>query len=334
MALTDEARQSLERIQHFDPESLSRHRDLGETFNFSAAVASAGRIVRLWTQLSPETLGDFPDNHLTVIRDHANAEYNRFKQILDFDPATEQQPSQKRDQLIQQVQGAYNGTFNQIFPYISYGASKSLDFRRMETEARAAIQAVEDNATAVTKELSKSKEDAQSILEDVRRVATEQGVTQQAIYFKDEADSHETQAKEWRKQTITLAWVLGAYAIVSLWFHQIPGLDPETPMRAVQLTTSKILIFGVIAYMLFLATKNFLSHRHNAVVNRHRQNALMTFKALADAAEGDEAKDIVLAHAAACIFAPQETGYSKSGSGQSTKSIIELIPKAFGKADG
>ena len=50
----------------------------------------------------------------------------------------------------------------------------------------------------------------------------------------------------------------------------------------------------------------------------------MTFKALADAAGEDNSKDIVLNHAASCIFSPQETGYTKSTGGTSieTKSFI------------
>ena len=48
--------------------------------------------------------------------------------------------------------------------------------------------------------------------------------------------------------------------------------------------------------------------------NRHRQNALLTYRALVAAAGEHETEDIVLAHAAVCIFAPQETGYSGSKS--------------------
>jgi hypothetical protein len=73
--------------------------------------------------------------------------------------------------------------------------------------------------------------------------------------------------------------------------------------------------------------KNFLSHKHNSIVNKHRQNALMTYSALADAASSEEAKDIVLNHAASCIFSPQETGYIKNESAGNNKSIVELLPK-------
>lgn len=109
--------------------------------------------------------------------------------------------------------------------------------------------------------------------------------------------------------------------------HKIPWLKPEDTFQNIQLITSKGLLFAVIAYMLFLSARNFLSHKHNSIVNKHRQNALMTYSALADAAASEEAKDIVLNHAASCIFSPQETGYIKNEGSGNNKSIVELLPK-------
>lgn len=334
MAKPEETKESLLRIQQFQAQSLARKEDLGR-LSFEAVVEPAQRVIRLYGQLSPSVLEDIPENHLEAIKKQADGDFNRFQQILNFDLTKDPSPAQTRDNLVQQVREAYNGTFNNIYPFISYGVSKSVDFRRMETEARAMIQSVQDHAALIAKELEKAKTDAEAVLADVRKAAAEQGVTQQAIYFKDEADSHEARAEEWRLKTVKLAAFLGVFAFASLWLHTIPGLDPATPMRAAQIATSKILIFVVISYMLLLAAKNFLAHRHNAIVNRHRQNALMTFKAIADAAKSGEAKDIVLSHAAACIFAPQETGYSKVSSSLSlNKSIIELLPKSSLKSGG
>ena len=53
------------------------------------------------------------------------------------------------------------------------------------------------------------------------------------------------------------------------------------------LIADKILFFAILSYMLSLSARNFMSHKHNAVVNRHRHKALKTFKALADAASND-----------------------------------------------
>ncbi len=205
----------------------------------------------------------------------------------------------------------------------------------MENEARAMLQNVKDEASEITEQLSEHQEQAQGVLADVRRVAAEQGVSQQAIYFKDEAEAHEELAETWRSRTTKLAWGLGGYALLSIFFHKWSWLQPEDTIQSIQLVTSKILIFGVISYMLFLSAKNFLSHKHSAIINKHRQNALMTYTAITDSAATEESKDVVLNHASACIFSPQDTGFIKSQSQQSstTRSVVELLPKTTMKLD-
>lgn len=332
-SLLDTARTSLLRMQDFNPEELVRGDVLG-VMNFEEAVTPAKRLIRLYKQLAASTLEDFPDGPLEQIRSYADADYNRLSQILAFDLQKDPSPAATRTTLNQQIKDCYAGTFTTLFPLISYGITKVVDYGRLETEGRALIQGVVDHGKEVTDDLNKAKQQAEKILEDVRKAAAEQGVTQQARYFKEEADDHSKQADKWRNTTVGLAIGLGCATIASLWLHHIPGLELDTPLRAVQITTSKVLIFVTIAYMLILAARNYLAHTHNAVVNRHRQNALMTFKALTDATKGDGAKDIVLSYAASCIFAPQETAYTKTGgSAGLAKSFIELLPHTSGKSE-
>ncbi len=95
-----------------------------------------------------------------------------------------------------------------------------------------------------------------------------------------------------------------------------------------------VLIFAVLGFLLVLAAKNYSTYKHNSVVNKHRQNALLTYRALVEAATGDGTENIVLAHAAACIFSPQETGFSRvrSDGASSSKSVLELFTKSAAKS--
>ena len=126
---------------------------------------------------------------------------------------------------------------------------------------------------------------------------------------------------------------LGAFALLSVFAHKWTVLAPGNVYDTAQLAISKVLIFAVIGFMLVLAARIFLACKHNAIVNRHRYNALLMFKALADAAGSEERRDIVLTYAASCIFAPQETGYSKTGDTTAiVPGAIQSIPK-FGGAE-
>ncbi|HEC13756.1 MAG TPA: hypothetical protein ENI80_11025 [Acidiferrobacteraceae bacterium] len=326
--LLENARQSLVRMQEFDVSKLPREAELGKSYSFSDAVTSARRLVDLFRRLSPEALDDFGKIQLDGLKQQADACFNLFDAVLQFD-AKQANAHETKQKLIQQIEGAYQGAFNELLPLVGYSLHKSADFQRLDSEARATLQKIKDDAEEITKNLEQQKSDAESALEAIRKVAAEQGVTQQAIYFKDEADQNEIDAETWRKRTINIAWGLGGYAVLSIFIHKIPFLSPLNSYETVQMAVSKILIFSVISFILYLSSRNFLSHKHNAVVNRHRQNALMTYKTLVEAAgEKQQSSDAVLMHAAACIYAPQSTGYISGNSDvQGARSVIELLSK-------
>lgn len=324
-----EAGDALRRVQDFDLESLVRESELGNKFAMREAVAPARHVVDLFRLIRPSQVEFFPARQRDMIRDQANAFFKLLEKVKGFDIETaDPNPTEAKNNLISQLDGQFQPIFDQLFPLISFANIRSLDFSQLEREARAATQAAKDSVDSAVKEIETSKTSVDTILSEVRASAAEQGVTKQAIHFKNEADGHAQEARNWRQYTIYTAIGLAAYSVVSLFAHNIPGLDPDTPYRAIQIGVSKILIFAVIAYMLFLCARNFLSHKHNEIVNRHRQNALATFTALAEATSDAASSDIVLSHAAACIFAPQETGYTRHDATHGeTVPTVQLVPR-------
>jgi len=325
-AARKQCQESLKRIHDFDIKSLVREEELGRDFNFNEVLPDASRLMVLYAQISPTVLEDLPNGFLNTLKTTADADFNRFANILKF-VTRQDNPHAVRNNLIQQVSVAYEGTFNSLHPIISYSTSKSADFKRLENESRARIQAIEDKANEVTKQLEEDRKVSTQILEDIRKMAVEQGVTQQAIYFGNQATEHEKDAVVWASKTLKMSYLLGGYAVLTLFLHKISFLKPENAYQTVQFAVSKILIFAVLSYMLYLATKNYLAQKHNAVINKHRQNALMTYKAIADAAKDAANREVILTHASACIFSPQPTGFSSAQipEGPVAKSAIELL---------
>lgn len=324
----EEAKASLSRMQGFNVDTLPRTDDLGSRLNFNEAVEPARQLIDLYKRLSVTALQDFPDNVLHVIRDSANNHYNIFSQILEFDPS-QKDPNSMRTNLIKQVIDSYHPAFQSLHPYISYSLHRSADFQRLDSEARATLQAIEDKSNKLAESIAQHERDAKVALDEIRRVAAEEGVTKQASHFFAEYQHHVNEADKWQRYAVNLAIGLGAFAVISLFLHKISFLKPESTYDAVQLSISKILIFSVIAYMLFLSARNFLSHKHNAIVNKHRQNALMTHSALVEASGVEGVRDAVLLQAASCIFSPQATGYTSSSENESSgqKSIVEILSK-------
>lgn len=330
--LHEEAKDSLERIQKFDAATLAREAELGSRLNFEEGIRPAQLLIDLYKQLSVTALQDFPDNVLTVVRDHANNHFNLFSQALEFDPE-QQDPKGARAGILSNIAKAYQPAFQALHPYIAYSLHRSADFQRLDADARATLQSIEDKASKISKVLGQHEKDAQVVLNEIRRVAAEEGVTKQAAHFNAEYEHHKSEANKWQTYSVWLSVGLGLFATLSLFIHKIPFLKPETTYDAVQLSISKFLIFFVMAYMLFLSTKNFLNHKHNAIVNKHRQNALMTHTALVEASGSEGVRDAVLLQAASCIFSPQSTGYASSDSDiSSQKSVVEILSKPVAQA--
>lgn len=319
---------SLRRMQEFDADSLAREEELGKAYNFRGAVQPAKELIQLYQRMSVLALDDFPPEQLNIVQAAANRDYAAFERILKLD-TTQGIASSTRESYIEAIRQAYAPTFRELSPLISYSLHRSADFQQLNRDALAALQRIRDMGEEFRTEFAETKKEAQETLDKVREAAAEQGVTQQSIHFRDAAKEHGDEAKHWQKQTMGWAIALGAYAIVSLFLHKLPFLAPATAYDTVQLSISKVLIFTVISYMLYMSARNFVAHRHNAIVNKHRQNALMTYEAIAAAAKNQPNQDVILTHASACIFSPQPTGYSGNGAHDSggPKSIVEVFAR-------
>lgn len=331
-----EAEESLLRMQQFDVYTLPREKELGSEVNFLDAVEPAKRLVDLYKRLSVTALDDLSQPGLQQVKDRANADYAILKQALDFKLASQSNPQGTRDSIIQQLVASYDPTFQTLHPYIAYSLHRSADFQRLDADARATMQSISDRAEKIESQLQEHEKEAQRVLSEIRSVAAEEGVTQQSTHFRAEADRHEKEAETWRTRTTKLAVALGVYAALSVFIHKVPFLAPTSNYETFQLAISKVLVFSVLAYMLFLSARNFLNHKHNAIVNRHRQNALMTHRALIEAASDHGIREAIMVQAAGCIFSPQSTGYTggaSTGESPSPKSVVELLSRAGGKSE-
>lgn len=335
MAQLEDTKSAFERMQQFDVSKLPRTGELGQELSFAEAVEPAKKLIGLYSRVSLTALDDFPEAELKALETHANADFSHLNNILEFKIQGTANPDQVRDSYVKAIVDRYAPGFQKLKDVISYSACRTTDFKLIEHEARGVFQKIEDQSKGITKQLETSKEQAEGILDEIRKVAAEQGVSQQAIYFKEEHETHNNEADKWFKYTIYMAIILGAVAITFVFASKWDWLAPKDKYEALQLTTSKIFIYATLSYLLYMAGKNFLSHKHNAVLNKHRQNALMTFKAMSDAGKTQECKEIILAQAAYCMFSPQETGYIKVVSGESSmKTFIDSIPKTTVKIDG
>ncbi len=330
--IINEAKAALERIQQFDAKQLSREQALGNQMNFNEAIGPAQKIVDLYKRIPLLMLDDLMNTQLQQIKSFADSDFNLFDQINTFSLTTAN-PGEQRQSIINSIVNRRDTLFQSLWQFIAYGVARQVDQSVLESEARATIQGIKDQAEKINRELVENKKESDAALTAIRAIAAEQGVSQQSIYFKTEAETNEKNAETWLRNVVIFSGILSAMAVFSFFAHRIEFIAPKGNIELIQFMSSKILIFAVLGYLLVLSVRNYSSYMHNAVVNKHRQNALLTYRAIAEAAGETGTEDIVLAHAAACIFAPQETAFSaeKNEKGAGSKSILELVAKAAPK---
>ena len=168
------------------------------------------------------------------------------------------------------------------------------------------------------------KNEYQEALSMTRASLAKEGVGENATYFSEVAETHQKASWKWLFGVFTLGLLLVVSALLApliskiTWFHEIADI---------QLVITKLTIFTVIATFMVVAIRNYSTQRHNELVNRHSEKALLTFERLAKAAPDEETKGIILTHASACIFSPQPTGLVRNEGQTQLPPATEFVRK-------
>lgn len=323
----EDLRAELDQLNAIEAASLDRVDELGQALNFQEGQPYFQRALQLFRDLGAANLDALPWQNLQSLAEAAGEANACFSQIQNFSVADHHQnPAQSRENLIEQIRENYHGWFNEVAPIIAYSTHKGTDFERLEREAREKASIIEQISTKQQERMKNLVAEAQRVVEQVRDVAQEVGVAKHAIHFKSEAERHETDAGKWLK---AVKWLAGATALFSLAnilaFFKLRPVDLTTA-ETIQLAIAKVILFSLLFSALVWVGRVYRSHRHNFVVNKHRQNALASFETFAQAAQDEQTKSAVLLQATNCIFAPQSSGYSDSSTeAPSSPSVVEII---------
>ncbi|WP_419858611.1 hypothetical protein [Candidatus Palauibacter irciniicola] len=319
-----EASKALRVAQAFNVKDLQRP-DLGDELNFKMMERTNRLIVGLLRSVEIEKLIDLPREHVSRITQYSNSANDLFTNIKDFSALGGGDTAERRNQLLSHGDSLYNQMANDFVPIVQL-----LDHLYPQSKSRSSLQREMQKELAGMKALH--AEGVKSVTA-IKALAGEGGTVSTGKEFETAASRHLTTAGKWRNGTIAavsllLAYVLSLLIWPNLW-HDALGTDqyPESIQRGL----SKFLVFVTLSYGVYMCVRNFFAHQHNAIVNQHRHNALRTHQALAEAAHDTGNKDTILTHAAACIFAPQPTGYTKDSSeglALPSNSIIGLVKTA------
>ena len=311
----------IEQLLKINPNDYVRADELGKALSFEACIPLFERIMKLLKDFYECDLEDIPYDFLNSVKSPLNEIQRSFEQIRTFNVTSGSNPANEQQGFINSLKNAYESCFRTMTPLISYSASRKTNSEIL-SQAGAILSDLKRIQSQTAEAKSKILDDANETIGKVRQIALEVGVSQHAVHFKNEADDHIRVSRHWLIATIGVAILTACWGIGS--FFITPSTEPTI---AIQYILSKIIILSALYYGLVWSARNYNAHRHNYVVNRHRQNALTTFETFAKAAAQDfDTKNAVLLQTTQAIFSNQPTGYIiKDNESESPNKIIEIL---------
>lgn len=314
------------KILNYDIETdLIKKQKLGEDLHFEELKPQFEKIMDRILQVSNSDLTQIPFSILQKLSNTTNETVRILENIKRFQ-ATTDNPLNQRGYHINQVNNLIDNIIESTFLVVIYN---SLSKSTTDVEKNELFQIINETKIASDSALKYFKEstnELQVTLESVKRAAAEVGVAQHSAIFNKEAQEHKDEAEKWMKWTVGM---LITTAIGGLIFVFLTPDSKSTTGHIVQFTVTKIVVLAVLFYALAICIKNYRAHKHNAILNKHRQNALQTFETFIKAATDEQTKNAVLLQTTQSIFANQHTGYSSEGNDSDMSSkVIEIIKTA------
>ena len=323
--LIDEVTRKLSYIIDFDPDSIGRRSALGDA-NFEESIPKARQIKDLFERISVRSLNSLSDSMLTTISNNASAFTDLIGRFHSYNPTTSS--PNDRSQLIQEILQRTEEFQNNLSATVSFSISSSINIDDIRKSIEELVSSYQSSFEIRSQEIDSMSQKSKDILERVQSAAADQGISRESKHFSDLSEEYNRESEKWFSRSIKLGIFAIFLATVSLFSHRIPWFAANNVSEAIQIISGKVIMISIIGYALITCVRNFIANRHNAVVNRHKQNALMTYRSFLDASPSPEMVSIVLNHASSSIFSPQDTGFVKGEELPGGKSIMEWITRS------
>jgi len=325
-----EAKKLLEELAGQKATALARTEELSRDINFSEAVPFFEEmldIVKQLNQRSIDRLGFAQINQVVATCTNLN---NLIKKVKEF-TLNQNTPADVCTAIIQEVKNAYDTIMEPLTVPLAFTATQATDYAKIEREAKGYHATMREEADIFKKMLESYKVDAEKALQAVKAQAAEAGVATNAQIFLTDSSNHALTAKNWLTATI---WSSAITLVVAIVFVIISfKYQPPTTASAIQYVVSKLILLSTLSFGIFWCARNYKSSKHNETLNKHRANALMTFRAFVEGSSDQQIKEAILLQAAQAAFVNRPTGYEdQEKESQAINPVVEILGKSVVKS--
>jgi len=325
-----EAKKLLDELAEIKASSLARTEELSRDINFSEAVPSFEEMLDIVKQLNQRSIDRLALNQVNQIISGCTNLNNLITKVKNFD-LNQNTPADVCKAIVQEVKNGYDAIMEPLTVPLAFTATQATDYAKIEREAKGYHATMQEEADAFKKMLGTYKVDAEKALQAVKDQAAEAGVATNAQIFLNDSESHGKTAKKWLTATIwtSIITLLVAISFVIISFKY----KPENTAAAIQYVVSKLILLSTLSFGIFWCARNFKSSKHNETLNKHRANALMTFRAFVEGSGDPQVKEAILLQAAQAAFVNRPTGYeSQEKESQAINPVVEILGKTVAKS--
>jgi len=331
-AIITQAKTLIEELAAIKATSLARTEDLSRDINFSDAVPHFEDMLEIIKQLKERDINRLGHAQLNQIVT-ACTQLKGFVDKVNSFTLNQNTPADVCKAIIVSIQNAYDTIMEPLTLPLAFTATQATDYAKIEREAKGYHSTMKAEADKFVSMIETYRKDAEKALNAVKEQAAEAGVSTNAQIFLGDSTAHAIVAKKWLVATIIISSItfLVAAGFVALSFFY----SPSTTAGAIQYVVSKIILLSTLTFSIYWCAQNYKSQKHNETSNKHRANALMTFRAFVEGADDSRIKDAVLMHAAQAAFSNRQTGFD--GHGDDTPSInpvVEILGKTIERTAG
>jgi hypothetical protein len=296
--------------------------ELGKDLSFEKGSIIIESYINFFKDLSECSFDVIPIQFINKISQELIAAKNVLSEIKDFSlQKHDNNPIGARDGFLNKLQENYSSSIENLAVIIDYYKPKE-KFENFEMEVKKNIDEIRNLKAQLLEEKEKADKELNEILDTARQTVAKIGVASHAIHFKEEADDNLRASKNWLVALVVCVFITIGWGIACFYIH--PESQKSTDI--LQFTISKIIILSGLYYALSTISKNYKAHRHNYIVNKHKQNSLNSFEAFVKGSGDDiQTKNAVLISATQSIFSAQPSGYSNQETENEPSKIIEIL---------
>lgn len=309
----------------------------GSKVDFSKVIDQLERSQSLHREMRALPLTELPKQLLNELSDRARELRQQVNTISKATSKDTISAESDRDSLIERSYSLYENTFLTVRRTKAMVSIDDSQFQEKITSAAYLLDKLEKDSlerfNQYDADMAAKLEELNKLALAAREAAGTVGVSKYGNIFQLAANAHTKSASTWLLASWVLVLVAFVLAIYSLW-KPIPIPPDFTGNGAIiYIVVSKGIIASFLFVAIALSVRNHRAHRHNSVVNAHRQNALTTFETFVGASTDTATKDAVLIKASETVFGPVSSGYLGSEKDHSSPQLLEIV-RGFGRGPG